>query len=397
MSDNTQIQFHPTRYTDPVTGFEIERLTDPEITCHHMYFYAHMTTKDGRYLLMSAEVSGKRDIYLYELNTGIARRITQGEAVDDWGAEFSPDETSILYKEGQAIWTFDLESQERSKLYEAPAGWCARDINVARDSHYLVLVEIREDTMAAAIGGKNWDFFLQNCLAKPLCRLVRIDLSDGAREDLWEQHCWLGHPQQRPGDPTTLLFCHEGPYDAIDARMWLLNTVDKSVRCCREQDENTILTHEFWQADGARVIFVYRSMGADATEEIHAIDPATLAETCIMPCKTFAHCFCDAHGTLFVGDAQGDSTPIHLQDQNKVHVDDFTLDDYVYLVDPARATQTRLAYHGSSWSAKWGTPQDAHPHPCFSEDGRWVLFVTDRFGHPTIQRIDLSQIQADKS
>ena len=111
-----------------------------------------------------------------------------------------------------------------------------------------------------------------------------------------------------------------------------------------------------------------------------------------MPCQTFAHCICDHGGRFFVGDAQGDTTPIHLQKEGDIlarAASGEVLNDCLYLIDLKGRREVKLAYHGTSWSARWGTPQDAHPHPCFTEDGRYVLFVSDREGHPSIHRLDL--------
>ncbi len=381
-------------YVDDETGAVVERLTSPDVTSHHMYFYAHMTTADGRWLLYSPEVDGERQIYLMDLFTGDATQLTEGPGVDDWGAEFTSDERSVMYHQGDSIWKVSLDGGAREEVYRTPEGWHGRDIGVSRDVNALTLVEIKKDTMAAAIGGKNWDFFKQNCLAKPLCRIVYVDLDAGTSEVVHEERCWLGHTQIRPHDPDTIMYCHEGPFDVIDARMWLVSRDGSDVRCCREQPSDLILTHEFWEPSGEKLAFVYREMSGTGIEEIHEIDPDTLEERSVMPCQTYAHCICDKAGRFFVGDSQGDPTPIHLQREEDIEARRAAgkkLNDYVYLIEPACGNETRLAYHGTSWSARWGTPQDAHPHPCFTEDGRYVLFVTDRFGHPAIHRVDLER------
>ncbi len=41
---------------------------------------------------------------------------------------------------------------------------------------------------------------------------------------------WLGHPIYRPFDDHTVAFCHEGPHDLVDARMWLVNEDGSHVR-----------------------------------------------------------------------------------------------------------------------------------------------------------------------
>lgn len=379
-------------YVDEYTGAVVERLTDPSVTCHHMYFYAHMTTRDGGKLLYAPQIAGERQIYCMDLATGDAVQLTEGPGVDDWGAEFTHDESAVLYHQGDSIWRTTLDGADRARLYTTPAGWQGRDIGLSRDADLLVMVEIKSETMASKIGGANWNFFAQNCLAKPLCRIVCVDLATGESEVVLEERCWLGHPQLRPGDPSTILYCHEGPYDLIDARMWTVRRGEGVARCCREQPDGIIFTHEFWTPDGSRVAYVRRGAGNSDSEDIRLIDPDSMEEEVLMSCRAYAHCICDRGGEFFVGDAQGDPTPIHLQREEDILAREQSgkvLDDFIYLIDVHERKEIPLAYHGSSWSARWGTPQDAHPHPCFTEDGRYVLFVTDRFGHPAIHRVDV--------
>lgn len=387
-------------YVDETTGARVERLTDPGTTCHHMYFYAHMTTRDGSKLLYAPELNGERQVFCMDLATGDAVQLTEGPNVDDWGAEFTHDERHVLYHQGSSIYRLALDTLERECVYTTPVGWQGRDIGVSRDADALALVEIEQDTMPAAINAPNWDFFAQNCLAKPRCRLVYVDLATGESRTVIERRCWLGHAQIRPHDPDTILFCHEGPYDLIDARMWLVQRDGTRERCCREQPTDLILTHEFWEPDGSHVAYVYREMDGSGVEEIREIDPETLEERTITSCRTYAHCICDHEGRFFVGDAQGDTTPIHLQNEAEIErhrESGEVLDDNLYLIDLAAQREIRLAYHGTSWSPRWGTTQDAHPHPCFTEDDRYVLFVTDRFGHPAIHRIDVREFLQTKA
>ena len=64
-------------YVDEYTGAVVERLTDPSVTCHHMYFYAHMTTRDGGKLLYAPQIAGERQIYCMDLATGDAVQLTE--------------------------------------------------------------------------------------------------------------------------------------------------------------------------------------------------------------------------------------------------------------------------------------------------------------------------------
>ena len=88
----------------------------------------------------------------------------------------------------------------------------------------MSIVETKQDTLPPRDGSAGWNFFALTCQAKPLCRIVYIDVETGKSHVVLEDHCWFGHTQIRPNDPDTILFCHEGPYDLIDARLWLIQS-----------------------------------------------------------------------------------------------------------------------------------------------------------------------------
>ncbi|MDD6222843.1 MAG: oligogalacturonate lyase family protein, partial [Lachnospiraceae bacterium] len=65
--------------------------------------------------------------------------------------------------------------------------------------------------------------------------------------------------------------------------------------------------------------------------------------------------------------------------------------DFIYLVDARKRTESRLVWHGTSWMAVYGNPQDSHPHPCFSEDESKVFYTSDLFGRPAVFMAELEQ------
>lgn len=384
-------------YVDEYTGARVTLLTDPSHTSRRMYFYTHMTAQNGTKLLYSPELGGERQLYCLDLVNGDAVQLTEGGNASGCGAEFMWDERRVLYVREGVVWVLDLADLSREKVYEVPAGWTLHGFRVSRDTDEFTAVEMRTDTVAMPIGTGDWSFLRANCLAKPLCRIILVNVATGEREVLLEQRCWLDHPVLRPGNPDELMFCHQGPFDVVDAHLWLMDLADRRVRCARRQPNDVIISHQFWEPDGKHLAFVFRDMGRESelgtpSEEIHEIDPETLEERTVVRCRPYAHCICDQTGRYFVGDAQGDTTPLHLQHEGEAEArkaSGKTLDDFVYLLDRVSGREVRLAYHGSSWSCRWGTVQDAHPHPCFTGDGGHVLFNTDRFGHPAICMVDL--------
>lgn len=74
--------------------------------------------------------------------------------------------------------------------------------------------------------------------------------------------------------------------------------------------------------------------------------------------------------------------PIHLLEETDEEENGEIKNDFIYLVDVEKREERKLCYHGTSWRAVHGNPQDSHPHPCFTEDNRYVIFVSDKEGKP---------------
>ena len=82
--------------------------------------------------------------------------------------------------------------------------------------------------------------------------------------DAYRDTCWLQHFQFSPDDPALGLFCHEGPWNLVTQRMWLLDFCSREVRPCFRQGELDSVGHEFWTRDGL-IFFDDRGPGHDGT------------------------------------------------------------------------------------------------------------------------------------
>ena len=227
--------FHSTfsEYTDPHTGTVVKRLTDPSILSHHMYFYNRMTTSDGQYLLICQKRDEGRQLYTLNLHNGEIRQITEGDGVGQDSAMFSHDDKTIFYQQNNRFYAMDAQTLETHCFYQTPEGWSGSAPGMSSDNRFMSIVETKQDTLPPRDGSAGWNFFALTCQAKPLCRIVYIDVETGKSHVVLEDHCWFGHTQIRPNDPDTILFCHEGPYDLIDARLWLIQSDGSRYRCCR--------------------------------------------------------------------------------------------------------------------------------------------------------------------
>jgi oligogalacturonide lyase len=214
----------------------------------------------------------------------------------------------------------------------------------------------------------DWGKFRAFYFTEPECRLINIDLRSGEQRVVLQEKRWLGHPIYRPFDDGTIAFCHEGPRDAIDARMWLINADGSHMRKVRQHRSGESFTHEFWVPDGSALYYVAHQEN-DPHRYLYRADPATLENRQLMAIPPCSHLMSNHDGSLVVGDGAPHSTG------------DIQLNDpFIWVFDIAADKQTAVCRHDSTWKVIEGERQATHPHPSFSPDNRWVLFTSDKEG-----------------
>ncbi len=65
--------------------------------------------------------------------------------------------------------------------------------------------------------------------AKPLSRIIKVAVNDSGGETIFEERYWIGHVNTSPTQNDLLTFCHEGPWDWVDNRIWSMNVVSGEV------------------------------------------------------------------------------------------------------------------------------------------------------------------------
>jgi len=369
------LPFH--HFQDPETGVAMTRLTPPEVLCHRNYFYQKCFTQDGKQLLFAGEFDGNRNYYLLDLEKQEAVQLTEGRGDNTFGGFLSPDDRYLYYvKNERNLQRVDVKTLVETTIYQVPDDWVGYGTWVANsDRTHLVGIEIaREDWEPLT----DWQIFQRFFEKNPHCRLLRVDLNSGEAQTIHQQHLWLGHPIYRPWHNQTVAFCHEGPHDLVDARMWLINEDGSNMRKVKDHAVGESCTHEFWVPDGSALIYVsYHKDRPD--RQICRYNPDSDRNEVLMTMPACSHLMSNEHGSLLVGDGSG--TPVDVQDTAGYTIDN---DPWLYVFDVQQRRHFRLAAHHSSWRVLDGDRQVTHPHPSFTPDDRQVLFTSDYEGQPAL-------------
>ncbi|UXH77529.1 oligogalacturonate lyase family protein [Roseateles amylovorans] len=369
---------------DPDTGARVTRLTPTDVTCHRNYFYQKCFTNDGSQLIFGAEFGpgSSWNYHLLDLKSQTAVQLTDQPGENTFGGFLSPDDRHLYFVRAErALIRLSMRDLTEETVYRVPEGWVGYGTWVANSAcTRMVGIEIdARDWFPLS----DWQKFHQMFHAKPRCRLIRIDLATGEREVILEQKGWLGHPQYRPNDDQTVAYCHEGPHDLVDARMWFINEDGTNIRCGRRHDPGESCTHEFWVPDGSAMIYVSYLKG-QRDRWICSLDPVTLASRRLTRMPPCSHLMSNQDGTLLIGD--GCDSPADVADAGAHQI---KTDPYLHLFDLKAGTERRVARHDSSWKVYKGNRQVTHPHPSFTPDERQVLFSADAEGEPALYLADL--------
>jgi oligogalacturonide lyase len=387
MSKGSERQFQFHSFSDPDTGARVQRLSPLGVTCHRNYFYQKCFTNDGSKLLFAGEFgpqpSPHWNYLLLDLRTQVATQLTDQRSENTFGGFLSPDDRFLYFvrAERQLI-RLALADLSEEVVYTVPADWVGYGTWVCNSAcTKLVGIEIAaEDWFPLS----DWRKFDEMFHKQPRCRLFSVDLATGERRVILEQKGWLGHPQYRPFDDHTVAYCHEGPHDLVDARMWFIDEDGKNRRCAKTHAEGESCTHEFWVPDGSAMIYV--SYFKHSPERwIRTLDPVTLEDRPLTTMPACSHLMSNQDGTLIVGDGCGQADASDSGAANAMKQGD----PFLHLFDLKAGTTRRIAHHDSSWGVVKGSRQVTHPHPSFTPDGRQVLFSADGQGEPALYLADL--------
>lgn len=377
MAKGTEVKLTYYHYTDDDTGAEIVRLTPPDVVCHRNYFYQKCFLRQGRKLIFAAEFDGNRNYYFLDIEGKIATQLTEGAGDNTFGGFLSPDERYLYYvKNERNLMRVSLSTLKEHIVYRVPDQWVGYGTWVANsDCSKLVGIEIHRDDWRPI---SDWNIFREFYLERPQCRLIRVDLQTGRAATLLQENQWLGHPIYRPFDDNTIAFCHEGPLDMVDARMWFMNEDGGHIRKAKQPQEQESYTHEFWVPNGSALLYVTYVKNSPV-RYLSRVDPVTGEDEKLLAMPPCSHVMSNLDGTLVVGDGSG--KPIDIAD-NKGYGDEN--DPFLYLFDIKKRQTHKIAKHSSSWRVLDGDRQVTHPHPSFTPDEKSVLFSSDVHGKPAL-------------
>ena len=358
---------------DPLSGIALRQLTNYRAHSHHFYFTNPGWYDGGRRLLVASDRDNRTNLFGLELHSGQIQQLTDlnplplPREVEFLRACVSSTGDEAYFWYGMELRVLDLHGLETRVIYRMEDGWDVSMINCSADGRHVyasvsedMSSRFRVDYLRGYVG------FRETWAARPLSRILRIAVDGSGGQTLFEESYWIGHVNTSPTRNELLTFCHEGPWNEVDNRIWGMNVETGEVWKIRgRQEEGEAVGHEYWHADGERI--GYHGRRVDGTQFIGHVryDDTDPIETSF-PGKT-GHIHSNGP-ELIVGDGG-----------NVVRLWQRQGDGY--------GAPRALCCHDSSMKI-----QQLHVHPRFSPDGTHVLFTSDVSGYGNVYLAEMPDV-----
>jgi len=338
----------------------VTRVTDLAAPSNHLYFTQRSFTPDGKKIIFLSERDGGFNLFSLDIETGSVLQITEGRNLG-YFPFISWDGGRIIFGEGPNLWMVDLQSLEETKLLDVGEmiGRTVTKVAGTYQSHDgSRVVCFYESPGAAAPGGGPSGAVGQ----KSSYGLVVYEMDNGESRVIVEGEQPVRHCQMCPLDSGLVLYAHEGNWETIQTRMWLVRTDGSDNHPVRKQVAGERVGHEFWANTSKTVYFtIYR--GEDS--EIRTIDLETQKEELVIAIDN-CHAAIDPADRFLIADNNRGSA------------------DELFLIDLATKQTQVLCYPRMSW--KTGR---FHPHPTFSPKSDRVIFTSDFEGTAAVYVAEL--------
>lgn len=361
-------------FKDRVTGATVHQLTNYKGNSVHPYFTDDGWYDNNRRMLFQGDRNNAHNIFSIELESGEISQLTNMPA--DGPNLASPlfvnrkyNEIYYVYK--GCVYALNLVSLDARPLYIIPKGFTFGGARPTADGEYVV-GGLTEDTSSRIKANLSAGYIGMREIfeAKPDCRIIRINVTTGAVDEVWQENCWVGHINPSLAKGNLISFCHEGPWQLVDHRIWVLDLDTGKVRKIRERRQNgEMVGHEYWFEDGVHIGYQvhHRGENAESFFGFQRYDGEDeLEASCGAPMPTPDHIH--SLGFDFV-----------VSDSGK------TIKGYKYDGKTFDGPRIICMHDGDFF---WGAH---HPHPAISHDGKNVVFNSTRTGYCNIYMVEVPE------
>lgn len=378
----------PFQYKDKFSGCTVTRLTHYLGHSNHLYFTDPCWFNKGRSLVFISDRQGQSNLFRYDLDEARIMQLTDlsGESLENervfdnrpQGA-YSEANGKYYYWWQNGLYELDLDSTEEQLIYQAPADKILgiHAITSADGKYVCNMMRPQFEDPEPEIDYP-YSRFPRLFPLKPRTQIIRVELASGKMEVIHEDDRFMTHVNLSPTQPDILTFCHEGPWELVEQRIWGLNIQTGKTWKIRPQDDGEFaIGHEYWFADGKRIGYHGRPRRGKGEHVFGYLNWDNSGPTELrFPFHSWH--FHSLDEKLIVGD--GTATA---QAANQPFIQLFSLEGESY------SGPKILAMHRSTFNH-----QHSHCHPRFSPDGKSVLYSSDLTGYANMYLVSFDDYAA---
>ena len=353
---------------DLVSGATVCQLTNYRAHSNHSYFTYPCWYDNGRKLAIASDRDNRVNLFGVDLATGELTQLTDWDPAkvsNRHSLSKNPVREELCFFYDDTVTILDLNTLKTRPLMKRPDGYAGNLADVTADGRHVVTGFSRDlsdrfpvDLLNGYIG------FNEIWAAKPHSTIWKVPVDGGVPVQVFEEHYWLGHFNASPKHPNLMTFCHEGPWNKVDNRIWGLDLETGRAWKIRPTKSGEAVGHEYWMADGERIGYhggnakggLFGSIRYDNTDRVEA--------------PFNGHCwhFHSHMLDLIVGDGNA-KEPYLLVWRFR---------------NGAFEGPKVLAWHRGSFHT-----QQLHVHPCVHADGAKVLYTADPQGYGQVFVVDV--------
>ncbi|MCL2833742.1 MAG: oligogalacturonate lyase family protein [Treponema sp.] len=371
---------------DSKTGHQIIQLTGGNSNNFHFYFTENSFVKGKPEIYFFSDRGSKTEfqynLFSMNLDTGVMTQLSDCPSPMGHNATKTLDGKYIFYTAGNKLRRIDTGTLEEKVIYENDPGFRLGMVSLNASETKAGFARNEEIGISS---GKNYAGFRETMFAIKRSFITVVNTDGSNPYDAFFDTHHTAHFQFSPDDDTIATFCHEGPWNLVQQRIWIIDFMPRSVIPCFRQEEDDSVGHEFWTRDGL-IFFDNRRAGHDGTitserKQTYAVEPEQKQTPYIG--------FCDKRGkVLRTVDMPFYCNHYHANNDNSILVGDDVDDLQLINIADGSARMQTLCYHGTSWYG-----QSTHCHPTFDWDGRYVLYTSDFGGKHNLYMIDTWQVK----
>jgi oligogalacturonide lyase len=362
-------------FEDQKTGLPVRQLTNYKGHSHHLYFTNPGWYDNGRKLLLGSDRDNLTTLMSLDMRSGELLQLTD-KPLPPPPAESSflftcvnPIRAEAYFWRGSELAALDLNTLEERVIYRAPDGFFVNMLNCTADGKYVctgIFEDLSDQFTVDLLHG--YVGFHEYHAAHPLSQIVRVATDGSGAEIVWEENYWIGHVNTSPTQPHLLSFCHEGPWEKVDQRIWGLDLNSGKTWKIRPTEPGDRIGHEYWLADGESLGY-HGHIGGQPVFGFVRYDNTQHQEALMK--EDSWHFFSNTR-EFIVGDGIGTYPYLLLWRWRNEEI------------EPARI----LCRHRCSFHT-----QQTHVHPRFSADGSQVLFTSDNTGYGQLYLVDVPDFE----